>query len=295
MNGSTTTLAPDHLSLEIAQKRFAREARRGLLDNGRYRCPYYVWGSGPPIVFAHGMGDGAKAFVPLISLLAQDFKCVAYDLPSGRGDGARLSRYTHDDLVADVLALLDHLDLRQSYFFGTSFGSTIGLATMYQAPTRVPRGVIAGGFARRNLSKPEKCLAKVGRVLPGPVRLLPFRKLVGLGSFGPMARQRPDLARFSLEVTGEPPMIAMARRSLMIDRIDLRPILPEILQPTLVITGDCDPLVRRQCAEALLSGLPNALHAELIDCGHFAHYSHPEAVAELIRRFLTPPSCPLAH
>ena len=58
------------------------------------------------------------------------FRCIAYDLPSGREDGACLKRYTHADLVNDLWSVLDHLDVKQSYLYAAGFGSTVALAAL---------------------------------------------------------------------------------------------------------------------------------------------------------------------
>jgi len=83
----------------------------------------------------------------------------------------------------------------------------------------------------------------------------------------------------------------VARRALLLHRIDFRPILTEIRQPVLVVSGDCDPLVNHECAAVLRDGLPGAEHVELDECGHFPQYTHPEVLAEVVARFLTPPPC----
>ena len=68
------------------------------------------------------------------ALLADQFRCVAYDLPAGNGDSACLRKYTHADLVADSFAILDHAGAGQAYVLGSSFGSTIALAAMRAMP-----------------------------------------------------------------------------------------------------------------------------------------------------------------
>src|SRR5215831_17727198 len=85
-----------------ARARFECEATHGVCDTGRYRLPYYTWGEGPPLLFVHGVGDSCRSFLQPISRLSAHFRCIAYDLPSGHRDGARLRRCTHDDLIADV-------------------------------------------------------------------------------------------------------------------------------------------------------------------------------------------------
>src|SRR5258708_29503626 len=86
------------ITLAEAQARFQREVVRGACDTGRYRCPYYVWGSGPPLVMIPGLADDSLSFILVSALLAPHFRCIAYDLPTGSGDGAKLRRITHTDL-----------------------------------------------------------------------------------------------------------------------------------------------------------------------------------------------------
>jgi pimeloyl-ACP methyl ester carboxylesterase len=278
--------------LEEALQRFEREAVHGVCATGRYHCPYFTWGTGPPLLFLHGLGDLACSYVPVISALAKDFRCIAYEQPTGDGDEAQLGRYTHDDLVRDLFALLDELGMRQSYVFGSSFGSTIALAAMRTQPERIPRAILAGGFAQRLLTPAEGLLARVARHLPGTMAFVPFRKLIGKYALGPHAENRPEYLEFFVRTTAKPPLSAMGRRALMLKQLDLRASLPEIRQPVLLVCGECDAVVRRDCEEVLLQALPHCTRVELPECGHMAHYSHPEAVAELVRWFLTPPLHP---
>ncbi|HLJ95296.1 MAG TPA: alpha/beta hydrolase [Gemmataceae bacterium] len=278
------------LQLQDVLERFEREAVQGICATGRYRCSYISWGVGPPLVFMHGLGDLAYSFVPVMSILAKDFRCIAYDQPGKHGDGAHLGRYTHPDLVHDLFALLDHLGVRQSYVYGSSFGSTIALRAMQAEPERIPRAILGGGFARRTLAPAERFLARLGRYLPGSARHLPFRKLIGQSCLGPLALKRLELFEFFLRNTGDPSLRAMAQRAWMIHELDLGALLSKIHQPVLLVCGDCDRVVGRDCEEVLLQGLPQVARVEVPDCGHMPHYTHPETLAELIRRFLTPPS-----
>jgi 3-oxoadipate enol-lactonase len=278
------------LSLAGALDRFDREATRGVCATGSYRCSYYTWGDGPPLLFFHGLSDNARSFIPLAALLSGHFRCIAYDLPAGKGDGARLGRYQHLDLVADARTLLDHLGVRQSYLYGASFGSTIALLLARDSPERVPRLVLQSGFARRPLAPAERWLARLMRFCSWPMAVLPLRKAI---SHKVNARcfpaEAPELWDFFLTNTGSNPIAAVAHRALLIDQCDLRGSLSQVRQPVLLICGDADRIVNRSCEEVLLAGLPRVARAELSHCGHFAHLTHTAAVAEIVRRFLTPP------
>jgi pimeloyl-ACP methyl ester carboxylesterase len=189
------------------------------------------------------------------------------------------------------VALLDHLSLQRGYLFASSFGSLVGLAALHRYPARFPRAVVQSGLAWRPLKPAERALAQVMRLFRGPTRRLPFReKLLRKRNFGPFANRAPEVWRYFLETTGRTPIKAFAHQLLLLDEIDLRPLLGAIRQPVLMVCGDCDPVVGRAVENELYLGLPNVGRVVLEGCGHLPTYTHPEVLAEVTRQFLTPPA-----
>lgn len=282
------TLPP--LDFDEAMTRFRHEAQHGVCDTGRYRLPYFAWGTGAPLLFIHGVSDVAESFVAPISRLAAHFRCIAYNLPGGRGDGARVSRYTHDDLVHDAWVLLDHLGIGQGYVFGSSFGATIVLAMMRQQPRRVPRGILQGAVAWRPLRRAEKWITRIARFLPGTMRYLPYRgKILDKVHRPSFAHRGENVWRAFVEATGRTPLRTFGYQAGLVDRTDVRPWLADVKQPVLLVCGQRDPIVRSSQTEMLLQGLPNVGRVVIEDCGHMPYYTHPEVLAEVVRQFLTPP------
>lgn len=293
-NEKVAVVHSERIRLRDALRRCEKEAVRGICETGRYRCSYYTWGQGPPLLLIPGMADDALSFVQVAALLSDQFRCTAYDLPAGGGDGARLTRYRHADLVADLFALLDHLQAPQSYLLASSFGSTIALVAMHEQPRRLPRAVLQGGFACRRLTGRELFLARVGRYLPGRQQSFPFRsRRLRRVHHRPFIGREPEIWHFMVTRWGLRSFKAMARQALMLHRLDLRRLLPGIRQPVLLVAGDCDPLVSKESEEELLRGLPNAGRVELSGCGHAPIFSHAEVLAEVVRCFLTPMTCAL--
>jgi pimeloyl-ACP methyl ester carboxylesterase len=309
---TTTALAPDHcpatvnghaadefvrvetprpVPLAEALADWNREARRGTFDTGRYRMPYFVWGSGPPLVFLHGLADQARSFVPVMAALRREFTCIGYEQPGGGPDGARLGGYRHRHLVADLVALLDHLHIRQAALFGSSFGSTIALAALHDHPNRLTRAVLQGGFAYRPLAPWERVLCRFARYWRGPMATLPLRERLHHPADVLVFRDWPEHFQFHRDNFDEVPKAAVARRGLMILDVDLRAKLPAIRQPVLMICGDGDAIVTAVCERPLLDGLPHVARVELPGCGHYPQYTHAPLVAEVVRQFLTAPGC----
>jgi pimeloyl-ACP methyl ester carboxylesterase len=289
--GQLRVEAPPEVPLGEALTRWEKEAARGACHTGRYRCRYFVWGSGPPLVFIHGLNDRPRSFAPVIAHLAQRFTCVAYHLPEGGDDGAKVGGYRLPHLAADLVALCDHLRLPRSYLFGSSFGSTVALTAMHGHPGRFPRAVLQGGFARRPMALWELTLCQAARYFPGAMRSFPIRRVVqNRESYGEFAaRGLQDRWEFLLENSGVTPIRAVAYRGLLVHRTDLRQLLPRVRQPVLLVCGDSDPVVPAACEAPLLERLPCVERVEFPGCGHFPQYTHAALVAELTRRFLTPP------
>jgi pimeloyl-ACP methyl ester carboxylesterase len=276
-------------SLAEIRRRFEQEATRGVCDTGRYRVGYFSWGHGPALVMIHGLADSTDSWFFLAERLSCRFRCIAYNLPAGGDDGARLRSYTHTDLADDVRTLLDHLGIQQTYLLGSSFGATIALAALRAFPERFPRAVLQGGFACRPLALAEVATVWLLRWAPGHMRNLPLRRAALTRSHSePFAGRPPEVWDYFLKCWGKNAIRTIAHRALLLHRTDLRSILPEIQQPVLLVCGDRDPLVNQACEEQLQRGLPRATRVEFPGCGHNPMFTHPELFAEVVGRFLSP-------
>ena len=275
------------LRLQDCLEQFRREARWTCFATGRYHCEYVSWGEGPTLAFVPGLCDDPWTFVLPMTRLREHFRCIAYSMPIGNGDGSRLGGYRHKHLVKDLFAVLDHAGCRESFLLGNSFGSTVAIAALHSRPERFPRAILQGGFACRPLAWTELMIAAWARWWPGNLDHLPLRRQLFRAALEPsFDRREPDVWQYYLDHDGRQPIAAVAHRARLLHRVDLRPLLREIRQPVLLVCGDRDPLVGQSCEYDLMRGLPNVARAEIDQCGHLPHYTHPEVLSEVIRRFL---------
>lgn len=283
------------LTLQDCLQRWRSETEQGVVDTGRYHCRYVVWGQGPTLVLIPGTALDAYAFVMLMARLQASFRCVSFALPDGDADGAHLMSYRHADLVADLFALLDHLSIRQCSLFGSSLGSTIALAALHAQPGRFSHALLQGAFARRPLAPAEVLAASFARFCPGRLGQLPFaRQLLEHAQRDWFQLREPEVLDFFVQHHLRATVRALATRALMLHKLDLRPILPAIRLPVLIICGDRDTLIGKRFEEELSKGLPLVARAEIEQCGHVPQLTHPEVLAELVGQFLLPTSCAAA-
>jgi pimeloyl-ACP methyl ester carboxylesterase len=244
------------------------------------------------LVFIPGLSLESSSFAMAMARLHPQFTCIGYELPTGDGDGANLSRYRVSELRDDLFTVLDHLHIERAYVVGYSFGSMIALAALAEQPHRFGRAMLVNGFARRSLAWAEVLLAHFVRYFPWRVAQVPgFHALVRRHNVELYGGRPPEELEHFCTAEGKPLLRTFAPRALLMHRTDLRPLLGRITQPVLLIHGDRDRLVSRAHQDELKRGLPNAARAEIERCGHYPQLTRPEVFTEIVRQFLTPATC----
>ena len=288
----TGPVATTVADLRDGPRRYDAEAKLASLATPRYRLDSADWGdpARPTVVFVHGMADQMKSFCLVQARLVDaGFRCVSYELADGYHDGASLSHYGHPEFVADLFALLDHLKLRSVDLVGASFGSTVALKAAVTQPGRFRRVVLQGGFARRPLNSMELALATLGGWLPGRMEQLPMRrKMMTVTDAPQFVGTPPEALAFLDAMGGRTPVKAAAHRGMILRDLDLRPDLPRVTQPVLMIGGDRDTIVPRSCEAEVEAGVPDVRRVEIAPCGHYPQYTCPATMATLIAEFLRP-------
>ena len=100
-----------------------------FFENQGLRLHFEVTGEGTPIVFAHEFAGDATSWEPQVRYFARRYTCVTYnargyppsDVPEDGG------AYSQANAVADLAALLDHLDIAAANLVGLSMGSFTAL------------------------------------------------------------------------------------------------------------------------------------------------------------------------
>jgi pimeloyl-ACP methyl ester carboxylesterase len=281
--------------LNCALRRFQSEPQRGICDTGRYRCPYFVWGEGLPLLLIPGLVHGTWAYAGLASHLSKDFRCIGYDLPTGQRDGAVLGRYRFADLAADLIALMAHLHIEKAAILAYSFGSMIALAAAAKWPARCLSLILVAGYAHRQLAPLEIVAARLTRhwshSLPALASVEGFlsRDFKAFLHCQPFAQQC-----WIKKELGSLPLSAIAQRAIWVNGTDLvEPLLGEIGTPVALVYGDRDLTRTLTGASALRQELRQVSEIILPNCGGQAILTHPALVAQVIQSRLLP-ACPRA-
>lgn len=256
----------------------------------------------PTLLLLHG-GPGAdhSIYKPQFSALADVAQVVYLDhRGNGRSDAGDESTWNLAQWADDVAAFCTALDITKPVVYGASFGGMVAMAYATRHPDQPGKLVLVSTSADAGSFTREK-VEMFGR-LGGPVaRELAARRFVaGDTSKEVLARwleiALPLYTRHAFDpdtwsrVKANPAVTAWFNRPEGEGRrFNLLADLASIRCPTLVVGGTLDPMLPIECQRTIAAALPHHLvtYREFEQCGHGVMPDAPEAMADLLREFLS--------
>jgi poly(3-hydroxyalkanoate) depolymerase len=258
------------------------------VDVDGLRLRVCVRGEGQPLLLLMGIGGNLEMWGPFEDALnARGIQTITVDAPgTGGSTGYRFPRRM-GGLARTMELMLDALGFDQVDALGVSFGGTVAQQLAHQAPARVRRLVLAatgpglGGVP----GSPRVLFA-----LATPRRYHQpdhFRRIAG-DLYGGAARRDPDaMLHGSLARFVKPPTLSGYLAQLYaITAWTSLPWLGRLTQPTLVISGDDDPIVPLVNGRILRKVIPRSRLEVIAGGGHLFLLERPAEVAALTADFL---------
>ena len=255
-------------------------------------------GAGPPVLLVHGLPGTAFDWAPLHeALAARGLRVIAMDRAGyGHSDPrARQADYTYEANAADVLALLEALELDDVTVVGWSYGGGTAIHAARRDPSRLRALVLVGSAGP--LAEPPEEPPWIMRVLfSRPVlawlRLVPpltegMRRSISEEAFS--GQPYPDwwLPQLAANLEQRRSFEAWEAEGRLITwGDDLDPASIEI--PVLVIHGDDDRFVPLAVAETLHARSRYGELALVEGGSHMLPVTHPGPLADAIAAFAAP-------
>jgi len=256
-------------------------------------------GSGPPIVFIHGLSGSWQNWLLQLPDLAREHRVIALDLP-GFGFSPLPAEPISMPLYASIVdELLQELDAGPTHVVGNSMGGLIAAELAISFPARVRSLVLVSAAGLSTFADPA-----TERLLPAIARM---DRQLGVSGAYVAARAariagRARTRHASLNVVVRHPrrlaaplaaeQIAGAGRPGFVPALtaivehELRTRLAGVACPTLVVWGDHDRLITARDADRFAELIPGARKVLFHDTGHMSMLEQPEDFNTLLREFL---------
>lgn len=250
------------------------------------RLYYEKTGSGPALVFIHGLGGNHASWFHQVPAFAQHFTVITL---SQRGFAPSSGRQDHYDvgvLVDDLLSVMDACSVRKASLVGQSMGGWTALGLALRAPERVDALVLADTVA--GIDDPE--------IIAHHTTMLANAR--ALGSTPPPLGRHPALSPgFSASNPAEAylyqtlasfgaPAPASIAGQLATARFD-NAQLAHMKIPTLFVVGHDDTVFPAALIRRASTHVRGARVVEIADAGHSPYFEQPEHWNEAVTAFLT--------
>ncbi|HKR01552.1 MAG TPA: alpha/beta fold hydrolase [Pyrinomonadaceae bacterium] len=238
---------------------------------------YQKQGSGPAFLYVSGIEGTGKNFYKQAEDLARDHTVISFPLrPEGR--------YRMEALVEDLAQVMRDSGFERATVLGESFGGLLVLAAALENPNLFERMILVNSFA----AFPHRAKINLGVAL---YSVLPYSLLKAyrtktaprtLFSDDVVEEDRLAFREHTRHVRPE----GYLARLRIIRETDLRPRLPEIKVPALVVAGTEDRLLNAVAAARVMAdGLARARLLLLNGTGHMALLSSRVRVRDWLGEF----------
>lgn len=267
-----------HLTNEVTKIRLSDGADLAVrIDD--YALP---WDQGVPVVMLHGLAESGEAFRRWVPAFAGRHPVVRPDL-RGYGSSTPMAGdydYRFTTLGEDIIGMLDGLGLDRVLLVGAKIGGTLALHLAARFPARVV-AVAAVGAPASLTSFAERAPAWRAQIREEGVEAWVRETTVGrLGTSLPAAA-----IEWWVNMMSRTPASTLEAFLRMVPTVDVRPELPGISCPALVITTTGSGLGDVQSVRAWQETIPGS-RLEVLP-GDSYHVAATDAVvcAGLVREF----------
>lgn len=249
---------------------------------------YWTLGDGPSVVLLHPFPVNHEFWLPVAEALSTRYRLILPDLRGHGESGAGEGPATMDKHAADLARLMDDAQVPRAPIIGVSIGGYL----LFEFWRKHRARVAALGLCNTKAPAdgPEARAARLqaaNDVLERGTE--PFVQSMASRVLAKSTQEsRPDLVDGALRMMRKmsPEDIAQVQRG-MAARPDSVDALKTINVPTLLITGDEDPMTGVNEAEFMRQHIPGSQLRVIQKAGHYSPWEQPEEATKLLRQFLT--------
>ncbi len=234
------------------------------------------------IVFLHPIVGTSIYWEPQMQVLADGWRCVAWDAPGYRGTTPAEPPLANS-VTASLVDFLNVAGIGRAHLVGLSLGAMFALHAIGEHPDRFDKVVLADTSAAFGIDPDEWLDGWLADLRSGT----PLTAVVD-ASIGAITARPPDadLRRRIVQSFDDVPDASFAVASRYIAGHDVRDRLASIANDVLVVVGALDGETPPEYAREIADGVPRAAFVEMAGVGHLSSIEAPEEVTDLVRSFL---------
>jgi 3-oxoadipate enol-lactonase len=250
-------------------------------------CYFELEGSGQPLLLIPGWGTTCRTWDAVAPTLSPKLSLIKVD---NRGVGQSRSKRQPtrmSDFSADLIELLDYLQLDRVHVLGLSLGGVIAQRLAVDHPSRVNRLVLVSSTHQFG-----PYLTGLAELVARALRRFSLRDFVRTVDLLATSPRFMDDNHWKMEQSLDQTCklygsrLGVARQLRSLGNSSFRPDEYQISAPTLMVSGGYDPIIPACYARKTASMIPGSRYLLLPNCGHNPFFEQPENIASKVLGFL---------
>jgi 3-oxoadipate enol-lactonase len=237
----------------------------------------------PWVIFSNSLATDLSMWDDQATALKKSFRVLRYDHRGHGGTEAPAGRYNFDLLVADVVGLFDALSIKRAHFVGISMGGMTGLALAQKHPERVEKLAACDCGPASSPASSQQWEERIA--LAQKEGMEPLVMATAKRWFPPEFPESSPAFQKVLAMIRATPVNGFIGCAGALANYDLRPGLPRIKAPTLLIVGS--KLATVPGIKAINAAIPGSKVVELEGAGHLSNLEQPDAFTSALQQFLS--------
>jgi pimeloyl-ACP methyl ester carboxylesterase len=255
----------------------ALETEQMRIDGLRIRR--LVRGQGEDLLVLHGWGASIEAVHPIVTGLAAVARVHALDLPGFGESEPPPEPWGVEQYQAFLAAYMDAAGIARASIVGHSNGGRIAIRMAATEPARVAKLVLVDAAGIR----PKRTFRWYRRVAMAKVGKHAARHLGAPGErMRDMLVSRAASTDYAAAGELRPTLVKLVNA-------DLRPYMPDIAAPTLLVWGKDDAETPVAMAREMERLIPDAGLVVLEGAGHYSYLDQGARFARIVSHFIAPP------
>ena len=253
---------------------------------------YEVSGTGPAIIFIHGLGGNHLSWWQQVPYFSERYTCVNYSQRGFALSNNKSNRIGHSVFAEDLKALIDHLQLKNVFLVAQSMGGWTALTYTLENVENVRAVVMtstSGTIDFRQTDHPAITeLPSWEKWAQKEISNLKASGILNAVGFK-MSAEQPALSLLYEQIYNLTPYgyKERIRTEIKKNRTKSPEILKSLNIPFLFVSGSKDMLFPPAGAEALTSIMPNAEFQLFEDIGHSVYFENPDEFNIAVDRFFS--------
>jgi pimeloyl-ACP methyl ester carboxylesterase len=263
----------------------------GTLQRPDCTIHYEVTGSGPALLFAHGLGGNHMSWWQQVAHFSARYTCVTFAHRGFAPSSPIAGGPDPADYADDLAALIEQLGLKDVRIVAQSMGGWSAVEYALRRTGKLRALVLAattGTIDLKRLREPERARLEGWTRDSERARAELVRRGIHVAAGARMAAEQPALHLLYRHIDD---MNANLDKEAVRARLGAgRRRTPEELAgagcPVLLIAGDEDVVIPPFAADAIAAVVPGARLAHIADAGHSAYFERAAVFNKLVGEFL---------